>query len=125
MGFYFPVLLGKVEGGPWWQKMAVWFLGPGWFPGLPRMGDNNLCPEIPQREKHFTNLPLLAHLYLAVQVLHDGLFRCGCLLCSPRRPVSTLPKHVPGRRADYNGSNSEQPDHGLSPLRPQSPGAAS
>merc|ERR1719225_1506700 len=43
--FYFPVLLGKVEGGPWWQKIAVWFLGPGWFPGLPRMGDNNLCPE--------------------------------------------------------------------------------
>jgi len=78
--FYFPVLLGKVEGGPWWQKMAVWFLGPGWFPGLPRMGDNNLCPEIPQREKHFTNLPLLAHLYLAVQVaacfvLHDDLSR--------------------------------------------------
>merc|ERR1712212_64218 len=28
--FYFSVLLGKVEGGPWWQKMAVWFLGPGW-----------------------------------------------------------------------------------------------
>ena len=41
-----------------------------------RMGDNNLCPEIPQREKHFTNLPLLAHLYLAVQVLiaHCYLF---------------------------------------------------
>jgi len=78
--FYFPVLLGKVEGGPWWQKIAVWFLGPGWFPGLPRMGDNNLCPEIPQREKHFTSLPLLAHLYLAVQVaacfvLHDDLSR--------------------------------------------------
>jgi len=55
-------------------------MGPGWFPGLPRMGDNNLCPEIPQREKHFTSLPLLAHLYLAVQVaacfvLHDDLSR--------------------------------------------------
>merc|ERR1712172_225585 len=65
--FYFTVLLGKVEGGPWWQKMAVWFLGPGWFPGLPRMGDNNLCPEIPQREKHFTNLPLLALSSLSSQ----------------------------------------------------------
>ena len=32
---------------------------------------------------------------------------------------------IKGRRADYNGSNSEHPDHGLSPLRPQSPGAAS
>merc|ERR1712172_236003 len=48
----------------------------------------------------------------------------GCLLCSPRRPVSTLPKHVPGRRADNDGSNSEHPDHGVPPLRPQSPGAA-
>jgi len=78
--FYFPVLLGKVEGGPWWQKIAVWFLGPGWFPGLPRMGDNNLCPEIPEREKHFTDLPIFAHVYLAVQVaacfvLHDDLSR--------------------------------------------------
>ena len=33
------------------------------------MGDNNLCPEIPEREKHFTDLPILAHVYLAVQVL--------------------------------------------------------
>ena len=40
----------------------------GYLEQLVRMGDNNLCPEIPQREKHFTSLPLLAHLYLAVQV---------------------------------------------------------
>ena len=40
----------------------------GYLEHLARMGDNNLCPEIPQREKHFTDLPLLAHLYLAVQV---------------------------------------------------------
>merc|ERR1719357_1761367 len=78
--FYFPALLDKVPDGTWSQKIAVFFMGPGWFPGLPRMGDNNLCPEIPQREKHFTNLPLLAHLYLAVQVaacfvLHDDLSR--------------------------------------------------
>jgi len=78
--FYFPALLDKVPDGTWSQKIAVFFMGPGWFPGLPRMGDNNLCPEIPQREKHFTSLPLLAHLYLAVQVaacfvLHDDLSR--------------------------------------------------
>ena len=40
----------------------------GYLEHLDRMGDNNLVPEIPQREKHFTDLPLLAHLYLAVQV---------------------------------------------------------
>merc|ERR1712098_603170 len=78
--FYFPALLDKVPDGTWLQKIAVFFMGPGWFPGLPRMGDNNLCPEILQREKHFTDLPLLAHLYLAVQVaacfvLHDDLSR--------------------------------------------------
>merc|ERR1719495_1613419 len=78
--FYFPALLDKVPDGTWSQKIAVFFMGPGWFPGLPRMGDNNLVPEIPQREKHFTSLPLLAHLYLAVQVaacfvLHDDLSR--------------------------------------------------
>merc|ERR1712107_788942 len=53
--FYFPALLDKVPDGTWSQKIAVFFMGPGWFPGLPRMGDNNLCPEIPQREKHFTS----------------------------------------------------------------------
>ena len=45
----------------------------GYLEHLDRMGDNNLCPEIPQREKHFTSLPLLAHLYLAVQVVNDVL----------------------------------------------------
>lgn len=79
--FYFPVIQGKVWAtGSWMEQVTVWLLGPGWFPGLPRMGDNNLCPEIPQRTKHFTSLPLLSHLYLLVQLvacfaLHDNISR--------------------------------------------------
>merc|ERR1719158_2277320 len=33
--FYFPVLLGKVEGGPWWQKVAVWFWDPAGSQAFP------------------------------------------------------------------------------------------
>jgi len=78
--FYFPLLQAKVSGGPWWHQVVVWLLGPGWFPGLPRLGDNNLVPAKPEREIHYTSLPLLSHLYLGIQLvfcflLHDDLSR--------------------------------------------------
>ena len=54
--------------------------GPGWFPGLPRLGDNDSCPEIPEREKHYSSISGLTHLYLVIQLLgvfivHDDLSR--------------------------------------------------
>lgn len=78
--FYFPAMQDKVKNnGSWTDQVMVWLNGPGWFPGLPRLGDNNLCPEIPQRIKHYgASLSLLSHLYLAVQlfgcfILHDDI----------------------------------------------------
>merc|ERR1711922_109573 len=73
--FYFPALLDKVPDGTWLQKIAVFFMGPGWFPGLPRMGDNNLCPEIPQREKHFTSVSL--HYDHSPLALPMEILRCS------------------------------------------------
>ena len=54
--------------------------GPGWFPGLPRLGDNDSCPEIPERQKHYSSISGLTHLYLVIQLLgvfivHDDLSR--------------------------------------------------
>ena len=54
--------------------------GPGWFPGLPRLGDNDSCPEIPEREKHYSGISGLTHLCLVTQLLgvfivHDDLSR--------------------------------------------------
>ena len=70
----------------------------GYLEHLARMGDNNLCPEIPQREKHFTSLPLLAHLYLAVQVgdvltllIVISLIQVRVTLCMKKKPYSVTP----------------------------------
>ena len=61
-------------------KSTTLHKGPGWFPGLPRLGDNDLCPEIPEREKHYSGISGLTHLYLVTQLLgvfivHDDLSR--------------------------------------------------
>jgi alkylglycerol monooxygenase len=87
--FYFPSLQDKVaESNNWWDSLAVWIKGPGWFPGLPRLGNNELCPEVPQREKHYADIPLLTHLYLVLQlfgvfIIHDDLTKMFSTVSQP------------------------------------------
>merc|ERR1719481_698040 len=77
--FYFSCIQGKVtDSASFLDKVLVWVKGPGWFPGLPRLGDNDLCPEIPQREKHYSKISTATHVYLVLQLLgvflvHDEL----------------------------------------------------
>jgi len=79
--FYFPLLKGKIgENASWTDQVMVWLKGPGWFPGLPRLGDNNLCPEKPERTIHYTSVSVMSHIYLVVQlvgcfILHDDISR--------------------------------------------------
>ena len=54
--------------------------GPGWFPGLPRLGDNDSCPEVPRRAKHYSGAAPATHAYLLLQlvgvfIVHDELVR--------------------------------------------------
>jgi len=71
--FYFSCIQGKVtDSASFLDKVLVWVKGPGWFPGLPRLGDNDLCPEIPQREKHYSKISTATHVYLVLQLL--GVF---------------------------------------------------
>jgi len=79
--FYFKCIQDKVATSEnWVDQISVWFKGPGWFPGLPRLGDNNLVEEIPNRKIHYTSISALSHVYLLVQligvfILHDDLSR--------------------------------------------------
>jgi len=50
--FYFGLLHEKAKSFGSWK---AWFYGPGWFPGLPRLGDVSGLPEIPKREKHYSS----------------------------------------------------------------------
>ena len=36
----------------WKDKVFAFIKGPGWFPGTGRLGDNNMVPETPHREKY-------------------------------------------------------------------------
>jgi len=79
--FYFPGIQAKVsDSNSLMDKITVWLKGPGWFPGLPRLGDNDSCPEIPQRQKHYSDISVFTHFYLVLQLLgifivHDDLSR--------------------------------------------------
>merc|ERR1711971_1280274 len=55
--FYFPVLLGKVEGGPWWQKMAVGFWDPDGFQVSPGWETTTFAPRS-LREKNISQTSL-------------------------------------------------------------------
>jgi len=79
--FYFKCIQDKVaESTNWMDQITVWFKGPGWFPGLPRLGNNDLCPEIPERKIHYSTITISSHLYLLLQlvgifIIHDDLSR--------------------------------------------------
>jgi len=79
--FYFKCIQDKVSAnGSWLDQITVWLKGPGWFPGLPRLGDTDGLPEIPQRSIHYTAITGLNHLYLLIQlvgvfIIHDDLSR--------------------------------------------------
>jgi len=79
--FYFKCIQAKVSDSTvWLDQVTVWLKGPGWFPGLPRLGNNDMCPEIPERKIHYTNISVLSHIYLIIQLLgvfiiHDDLSR--------------------------------------------------
>ncbi|EGG17176.1 SUR2-type hydroxylase/desaturase catalytic region-containing protein [Cavenderia fasciculata] len=54
------------------DKMKAIFYGPGWYPGLPRLGDNNLCPIPKESEKQGRvgySLPGFMGLYIFIQFL--------------------------------------------------------
>ena len=56
--FYFPLLHSKVSSPSspsprWSDRLKSYFYGPGWFPGLPRLGDNKLVQQTPGRSFHF------------------------------------------------------------------------
>ena len=53
--FYFPLLHSKVSSSSpsWSDRLKSYFYGPGWFPGLPRLGDNNLVQQTTERSFHF------------------------------------------------------------------------
>merc|ERR1712183_47875 len=79
--FYFKCIQDKVaESTNWMDQITVWFKGPGRFPGLPRLGNNDLCPEIPERKIHYSTITISNHLYLLLQlvgvfIIHDDLSR--------------------------------------------------
>jgi len=79
--FYFKLLHQKAASTKSWSDWCkAWLAGPGWFPGLGRLGNNDLVDKIPKRNKHRTSVPLSTHLYLIVQVvgvllIHDDLGR--------------------------------------------------
>ena len=79
--FYFKCIQDKVATSTsWLDQITVWFKGPGWFPGLARLGNNDLCPEIPERKIHYSTISILSHLYLVIQligvfIIHDDLSR--------------------------------------------------
>ena len=57
--FYFPLLHSKVSSpSTWSDRLKSYLYGPGWFPGLPRLGDNNLVQQHPQRSSHFSQISL-------------------------------------------------------------------
>jgi len=79
--FYFKCIQDKVASSTnWMDQITVWIKGPGWFPGLPRLGDNDMCPEIPERKIHYSDISVFKHVYLVIQLLgifiiHDDLSR--------------------------------------------------
>jgi len=73
--FYFDILHTKAATGDWFK---AWFYGPGWFPGLPRLGNNDLVEERPTRPVHVSNVSMLNHVNLLLQlitvvVVHDDI----------------------------------------------------
>ena len=78
--FYFPLLHSKVAtpSPSWPDRLKSYLYGPGWFPGLPRLGDNNLVQERPERSLHFSQINLMMHLNNLLQLVpmicvHDQL----------------------------------------------------
>merc|ERR1719153_95175 len=75
--FYFELLQEKARTtGDWFKS---WFCGPGWFPGLPRLGDNDLVEEKPVRPIHVSQVSALNHINIILQLLsvvivHDDIF---------------------------------------------------
>jgi len=75
--FYFEILQEKARTtGDWFKS---WFCGPGWFPGLPRLGDNDLVEEKPVRPIHVSEVSALNHINIILQLLsvvivHDDIF---------------------------------------------------
>jgi len=70
--FYFPLLHNKTDSKcSWSDNVKKYLFGPGWFPNmnLPRLGDNNLVEEKPQRSLHVSSTSWLNHLNNLVQLL--------------------------------------------------------
>ena len=77
--FYFGLIHEKaLATDSWGDWVRAWIYGPGWFKGSGRLGDNDTCPEKPEREPHNPDQGIIRHLYVVIQllgvfVLHDDL----------------------------------------------------
>jgi len=77
--FYFGLIHEKaLATDSWGDWVRAWIYGPGWFKGSGRLGDNDTCPEKPEREPHNPDQGVIRHLYVVIQllgvfVLHDDL----------------------------------------------------
>ena len=72
----FLISQAKSTGDNW----KAWLFGPGWFPGLPRLGDNNFVAEKPDRKIHFSKVSTLnivntLILLITVVIIHDDITR--------------------------------------------------
>jgi len=75
--FYFEILQEKAKTTG--DLFKSWFYGPGWFPGLPRLGDNDLVEKKPVRPIHASHVSALNHINIILQLLsvvlvHDDVF---------------------------------------------------
>jgi len=53
------------------DNVKKYFYGPGWFPNmnLPRLGDNNLVEEKPNRTIHYSSIRFFGHCNILVQLI--------------------------------------------------------
>jgi len=64
--FYFNLLHEKATSTGSWK---AWFYGPGWFPGLPRLGDVSSLPEAPVRSKLYSEVGLSTYLLVLINTI--------------------------------------------------------
>jgi len=63
---YFKLLHDKAMS---FGSIKAWIFGPGWFPGLGRLGDVSTLPQAPQREKHVSKASRYELLIVIVNTL--------------------------------------------------------
>merc|ERR1711970_141226 len=68
--YYYQKVWEKACSMPNWSTFFTsFFMGPGWFPGTPRLGDLSFVAEAPVREKYNPEHSPLLHLYTVFHFL--------------------------------------------------------